>query len=98
MNLFFIKDITTGYYMLDPKGHSGRGGSFMEPISDKDQARIFRSKRSAKVALGAWLRGKHMSDREYEDDYSYTVGYTIIPVEHRKREHMEIVEVSIILP
>lgn len=99
LSLFFIRQRSTGLYMPVPGGHYQRGGTFDEPTDDGSNARIFRSKRAAKLALNAWLKGKwkHVSGSSYDwegnrDDYE---DVDIIPQPHRNPDDMEIIEKEI---
>lgn len=95
MRLFFIRHIPSGKYIPLPKGRKGRGGSHVEP-DIPEHARIFRSERSAKITLNAWLKGKWVVDRHgYEEDYDEDI--RIIPQPHRVAADMEIIERSITL-
>lgn len=102
MNLYFIRQKSTGYYLPEPNGRAGRGGSHTEPNPDSSLARIFRSERSAKIALNAWLKGKYVADRWCSDGHpgndwepNYYEDIRIVPVPQRKREDMEIVSAKI---
>lgn len=103
MKLFFIRHIPTGLYLPEPGGRNGRGGSHTEP-GPADNARIFRSQRSAKIALNAWLKGKYVADRGYSDGHpgndwerDYYEELSVIPQPHRKLFEMEIIEKEIFL-
>ena len=93
-SMWAIQHVPTGFYLPSPKGHSGRGGSFVE-IADPNlvQPRLFISEYAAKRALGAWLRGKHEGITDWDDHGPYTIGYKVIPVKTRKRENMAVVEI-----
>ena len=93
-SMWAIQHVPTGFYLPNPKGYSGRGGSFVE-IADPNlvQPRLFISEYAAKRALGAWLRGKHEGKHDWDEGYKYTIGYTIVPVPNRKREEMAVVEI-----
>lgn len=99
MKLFFIKHKPTGHFMPEPTGRMGRGGSHTEPDPNSDNARIFRTKRSAANALASWLRGKVYAHRGQSSagpdwDSEYYEDLSIEKIESRKREDMEIVEVE----
>lgn len=103
MKLFFVRHIPSGKYLPAATGRDGRGGSHVEP-GEADNARIFRSKRSAKIALNAWLKGKWVTDRGYSpghpgndwegEHYEET---SIVPQPHRHFSDMEIIEREITL-
>lgn len=87
-----IRHKPTGNFMPQSKGMSGRGASFWDhEIGQAKDVRLFPTERSAKLALTAWLAGKHIPGW---DEGSY-VDY-IKPVEKRKREEMEIIEMVLI--
>jgi len=93
-SMWAIRHKPTNHYLPSPKGHSGRGGSFVDPVDPKEtHPRLFPSERAAKAALTSWLKGKHEGEWEWDDMYKYCVGYTVVPVPNRKREDMEIVEI-----
>lgn len=92
--LWVIRHKPSGNYLPNPTfgNRKGRGGSHVEPVGTHiAQPRTFDSERSAKSALGHWLRGKVNCSR-YKDDEVYE----LIPVPHRKREEMEIIPVVLI--
>lgn len=93
-----IRHKPTGFYLPEPLGRLGRGGSHVEPTADQ-RPRLFPTKRGAVLALGAWLKGKvhHSSgyDSFSQEHYEST---HLEPVPSRKREEMEIVEVELELP
>lgn len=98
-SMWAIRHKPTNHYLPSPKGHSGRGGSFVDPVDpDVTLPRLFPTERSAKAALTCWLKGKHVGKygwdgSEYGGMYKYCIGYTIVPVPNRKREDMEVVEI-----
>ena len=99
-SMWAIRHKPTNHYLPSPKGHSGRGGSFVDPVDPKEiHPRLFMTQLAAKRALIAWLRGKHEGDydREYNEwtgkSYTVCVGYVVVPVPSRKAEDMEIVEI-----
>lgn len=91
MKLFFIQHRGTKLYFPDPKGRAGRGGSFTEATDNGDDARIFRSARSAKIFLRSWSKGKYVCHRggSWDDYYEET---EIKPVEGRNINDYEIIE------
>ena len=98
-SMWAIRHKPTNNYLPSPKGHSGRGGSFVDPVDpDVTLPRLFPTERSAKAALTCWLKGKHEGEWDWDDSewggmYKYCIGYTIVPVPNRKREDMEVVEI-----
>lgn len=101
MRLFFIRHIPSGKYLPMPTGRNGRGGSHVEP-DIPEHARIFRSQRSAKITLNAWLKGKWIAERGYDpgtpdrgDEYYEDIH--IVPQPERNAADMEIIERSITL-
>ena len=99
-SMWAIRHKPSNHYLPSPKGHSGRGGSFVDPVDpDVTLPRLFPTERSAKAALTAWLKGKHEGDydREYNEwtgkSYTVCVGYVVVPVPNRKRQDMEVVEI-----
>ena len=93
-SMWAIRHIPTNHYLPSPKGHSGRGGSFVDPVDPNvTSPRLFPTERSAKAALTCWLKGKHEGEYDWDEGYKYCVGYTIVPVPNRKREDMEVVEI-----
>jgi hypothetical protein len=92
--VYFIRHKPTGYYLPEPTGFGGRGGSHTEPADPEvTRPRLFRSRRAATNALGQWLRGKHV--RWFCVDQftgEYDEGVDIKPVSSRKAEDMEIAE------
>lgn len=104
MKLYFVKHIPSGHFIPRPEGKNGRGGSFLEPHSDKNRARIFYTERSAKIFISAWVKGKYVCDRYYSPGHpgndwedSYDEHTTIVPVASRKREDMSIIMREILL-
>lgn len=95
LSLWFIRQKSTGYYIPDGKGWYNKGGSWAEFGPKTEDARIFRSKLSAKRFLGQWLRGGHKAHYSYEEDYRYVDDITIVPKPHRIPEDIEIIEKEI---
>lgn len=98
--MYAIKHKPTGFYLPEPKGKMGRGGSYLEPISpDVERPRLFSTERAAKNALIQWVRGKHKGIYEWEYDetfgrsYQITAGTEVIPVPDRIKEDMEVVPI-----
>lgn len=102
MKLFFIRNKDTKLYFPDPKGRSGRGGSFTEATDKGDDARIFRSSRSAKIFLKTWVKGEYHCSRgdgsqTYYGECDYYEEITIKPINSRNLNDYEIIEKEIIL-
>lgn len=104
--LFAIRNKISGYYLPEPAGRMGRGGSHVEPVNcamGLQNPRLFQSKLSAQRALTAWLMGKHTADMDYEYNeftggvFHYQAGVNIEPVPTRKKEDWEIVSFQLIL-
>lgn len=98
-----IRHKPTGFYLPQPKGRMGRGGSFVEPTATVQgliatYPRTFVTQRGATNALSQWLRGHHHGVREYEDGYWYDAGSEVKHVASRVREDMEVVEIQLVLP
>lgn len=105
-NLYAIMHIPTGYFLPEPKGYGGRGGSFTEPVdcnNDDVNPRMFKTERAAKAALGQWLRGHHHGEHETDWDewtgksYSCCIGATVVHRPDRKREHMKIIPFKLVV-
>lgn len=101
--LYAVRHRPTGNYIPRPMGRGGRGGSHLEPVmpteAKETRPRFFETKRSAKIFLSSWLKGKYVADRgcnhghpgsDWEVDYFEDV--LVVPVLSRKAEDMEIVE------
>ena len=101
MKLFFVRHKGTKLYFPDPKGRSGRGGSFTEATDNGNDARIFRSARSAKIFLRAWVKGEYHCSRgggqTWGGDYDYYEEVSIKPVPTRNLNDYEIIEKDIAL-
>lgn len=98
ITLWAIRHNPSGGFLYMPTTYTGRGGSFVEPITFPDkqgrQPRLFMSDRAAKSALGLWLKGKFINHRDSEDE-------EVMEIRHqpnRKREEMQIVPIDITLP
>ena len=96
MNLWFIRHIPSGGYLPEPTGTDGRGGSHTEP-SLTDPPRVFRTERSARSALIAWLRGKVFRKYGHCDDGEYWEDVYTVRVPSRKKEEMEVVVREVVL-
>lgn len=102
--LYAIRQKSTGYYLPEPNGKAGRGGSHTEPVPEEHYTvRLFKTKLSAKRALTSWLQGKHVSVIGYQSDhwggktYSYQEGVEIKPQPHRVKTDMEVVSIQLTL-
>lgn len=95
--VYLIRHKPTGFFMPEPTGNQGRGSSFWEPKEQAPYPRIFRHERSAKAALGQWMRGEHHAVLGFEPNeftgggFYYTKGSEVQPVTTRHKEDMEIV-------
>lgn len=101
LDFYLIRHKPTGFYLPQPEGWNGRGGSWVEPTSaDEKRPRLFMSELAAKRGLGQWLRGRHSKDgyADWESGHYEDCGVAIEPVASRKREEMEIVCVRVELP
>lgn len=100
MPLFAIRHKPSGFYLPQPNGFAGRGGSFTEPVDCSGTTinpRLFKSKIGARNALTQWLRGKHFPQYDYDDNgCRYIIGGDPLPQPHRKKEEMEIVEFALV--
>lgn len=87
--------------MPKPEGKMGRGSSHWDPEKQAERIRLFDTHEGARRALVQWLRGKHKAHWEWDQEdvyspsYLYQDGTTVIPVESRKAEEMEIVPMEI---
>lgn len=98
--LFAIRHTPTGFYLPEPTGRSGRGGSFVEPVDcsgNGPNPRTFKSWIAANRALVQWVRGHHEGDHEYEDGYRYCIGAVVKPQPHRVKADMNIVPMDLIV-
>ena len=98
--LYAILYVPTGFFLSEPVGRYGRGGSHVEPVNcsgNEPNPRLFQTERSAKAALTQWLRGKHMCSRGYHtagiDEMcgEYFEETEIVPQPHRKRNEMLVI-------
>lgn len=105
--MYAIRHKPSGAYLPVPYGRGGRGGSHVDPIhfkgDPKQLPRMFPTLVGAKAALGQWLLGKFECDRSYGYDslnheYWQDENVRIVPVPHRVREDMEIIQVFVSLP
>lgn len=102
--LFAIRHKPTGFFLPNPKGKGGNGGSFVEPVDGNEEVpRLFHKKQSAKAALTAWLRGHHYATWGYDDGDGFSWGsgqyvedISVKPVPGRNKEDMEIVAFQLV--
>lgn len=101
-----IRRKSDGYYIPQPAGRNGRGGSHVEPIDPEtswENVRLFHTEPAAKIALNAWLKGQWVASRGtsydwYSGDPEYYEETSIHPVPTRDAEDMEVVPVEVHLP
>lgn len=105
-SLYAIMHKPTGFYLPEPAGREGRGGSHVEPVDcsgDKANPRLFQTERGAKSALGQWLRGKHMCSRGHtipSPDEMYGEYYEeteVVHQPHRKRDEMIVIPFQLVM-
>ena len=95
---YAIRHVPTGFYLPEPKGRAGRGGSHLEPADPKKHhPRLCHTERQAKIVLTVWLQGKVHCYR-YGNEYDFSEDIEVKPVASRKREDMEIVPVTLTFP
>lgn len=104
-DLYAIRQISTGFYLPEPTGRMGRGGSHTEPVDCSQNGpnpRLFKTALSAQRALTAWLKGKHVANMEWESEgweypsYRVQNGTIINHQPERKKEDMQIVRFELI--
>lgn len=104
----------TQKYLPRPQRRDGRGGSHLEPIdfsvspdqwpvpyryAQDMQIRSYATKKAASNLLSAWLQGKVISSSGYDSlNNEYYQENSLMKIPERKREDMEIVEITITLP
>lgn len=99
-----IRRKSDGFYIPQPIGRNGRGGSRVEPVDPAniwENIRLFHTEQAAKIALNAWLKGEWITYRtsgDYFGGIDPEETTSIHPVESRKKDDMEVVPVEIILP
>lgn len=100
--VYAVLHIPTGHFMPEPTGHSGRGGSYWDPVKPAKKARLFRFERSAKAAITQWCRGTHTAEFDWDTDcysgkaYQYQIGTSVIPVPGRNRADLRVVELNLV--
>jgi hypothetical protein len=86
IEVFAIRQRSSGLFIPRlPKGHN-RGGSYLEPSNEREP-RIFHNRNSARAFLTNWLKGKYV--RRVDD-----IGEDFVKIEpqnHRNKDDMEIV-------
>lgn len=92
---YAIRQKSTGHY-LPMRWNKRRGYSFDEPTAGAFP-RLLTSLTAAKLALGAWLKGKWEPELEVSDwDGGYSqIGASPTPVATRRADDMEIVQVTL---
>ena len=87
-----IVHLPTGHFMPQPIGYNGNGFSFWDHrLGQANEVRLFKSERAAKIALSAWLLGKHIP--EWDDGFCYVGDVETVP--ERKREEMKVVQMDL---
>lgn len=82
----------TGHFMPEPTGYNKNGSSFWNHLlGQANEVRLFKSERAAKIALSAWLLGKHIP--EWDDGFCYVGDIREVP--ERKREEMKVVQMDL---
>lgn len=91
-----IRNKNTGLYIGYPRGKMMRGGTSREADEPIEHARPFSDLRIARWFLTMWLKGKHyeVQGRDWESGVVDDVRTEIELCPHRKREEMEIVEIT----
>lgn len=94
--MWCIRHIPTGHYLIAGRGHNGRGSTNYEPheIGCFTLPRFWHTQKAAKDSLIKWLQGIWHGDC---DEYGSCVGH-IQKVPTRKFEDMEIVPVTLEFP
>jgi hypothetical protein len=105
---YAIRRKSDGFYIPQPLGRNGRGGSHMEPEDPnlpETEVRLFKSEAAARISMNAWLKGRWITEHGHDpghpgndwesEDYEET---RIEPVEGRNKEDMEVVPVEVVLP
>lgn len=97
--LYAIRQKTTGFYIPEPNGRMGRGGSHVEPVdAATSRPRTFVTQLAARNFLSQWLRGKHTISRtkDWETGHWEEDAVEVTPVPTRIKEDMEIILVDLI--
>lgn len=95
--VYAIRHKHSGYYLPNPKGKNGSGGSFVEPVNpDVELPRLFLTHRSANSALTQWLKGHHIATWDCGDEGpAFVDSITLKPQPNRHKEDWEIVEIHL---
>ncbi|MDR3436385.1 hypothetical protein [Telmatospirillum sp.] len=101
ITLYAIQHKPTGFFLPEPGGRMGRGGSHVEPTDpDIKVPRTFPTKRGAQNALAMWLKGKFVASRGVSEDHEgnrdYYENLEVIPQPNRKREEMAVVPMQLV--
>ena len=94
MKAYAVRHKPSGLFIPRLKTGSRRGGSHLEPSSDREP-RLFFNKISARSFLSNWLQGKFKNSTFYTED-GFEPYLEIIPQPHRKKGEMEIVEFNLV--
>lgn len=98
-SLFAIRQKSTGHFLPERRG---RGHSASVPVAcdgtQNKRIRFFHTRRSAQMALTAWLQGEWVREKQRGNwpGEEYDEEITIEKRENRKAEDMEIVEYAAI--
>lgn len=98
IKVYAIRQRSTGFFMpaTAPQRHRQRGYTRDEP-TEGCVPRLFLRKQYAELALRAWLKGEWRETYAAGDWHGMEpAGMEIVPVEGRKAEDMEIVELMIV--
>jgi len=99
IKVYAIRQISTGWFMpaTAPQRHRQRGYTRDEP-TERCVPRLFLQRKYAKLALRAWLKGAWIETHAPGDYHGQLepTGMEIVPVEGRKSEDMEIVQLIIV--
>ena len=91
LTFYAIRHKPTGFYLPEPGGRLGRGGSHVNPTDPTIQPpRIWHNRLGARNALSMWLKGKFVASRGQDYDGEYWEDLSVIPAPERKAEDMEI--------
>lgn len=100
----------TQKYLPRSQRRDGRGGSHLEPIDFSDrstwperyardmQIRSYTTERAAKNLLASWIQGKYYQSGGKDYDGEYWQETWMKPMPERRREDLEVVQITITLP
>ena len=72
LTFYAIRHKPTGFYLPEPGGRLGRGGSHVNPTDPTIQPpRIWHNRLGARNALSMWLKGKFVASRGQDYDGEY---------------------------